>query len=83
MQKISNYITHHENMFKLITHNDQELKQYICCMCTEDKCLNPEIQEFERFKCIVNDCSEIKFKAYQIMEKNAIFELRYPCKYQK
>ncbi len=73
-------------MFDSLLHNGQKYKQYLCCIYTEDnvyKCLKPAIQEFERFKCIVNDCSEIKFKAYQIMEKNVIFELRYPCKYQK
>ncbi len=85
-QQIKNYINRYKDMFDSLLHNGQKYKQYLCCIYTEDnvyKCLKPAIQEFERFKCIVNDCSEIKFKAYQIMEKNVIFELRYPCKYQK
>ncbi len=87
-RQIKNYITNlsTKDKFEKILYNGQILKRYICCIYTEDnvyKCLKPPIQEFEKFKCIVNDCSQIKFRWYQIIEKNAIFESLYPCKYQK
>ncbi len=84
--QITHYINGHKDMFNSFTHNGQQYKEYACCIRKEDngyKYLNSKIEEFEPFKCIVNDSSEIIFKKYQTKEKNAIFELCYPCKYQK